>query len=257
MAKPRLPGDLSARLHFKLKISSAHSAATYPEYNKIWQDGELITTLIFSKYSSGGTTSRDVGIAAYNSTYSKLRKTFGSPSYINDRFSGQPGVAHPTLEMHFKTSLGNLIVHMRLENSISEADKHFVEWYRERTRNSDLVIYNGHSGLGSNIDRLGKLGQFAAGQYQIFFINGCGTFAYFSEDLIKAHGAVHPGAVWTKHLDVMTNTLASYFSRNAEVSLMLIQTILRQKENYRQILKKIDSRQRVLVDGEQDNLWRP
>jgi hypothetical protein len=242
----------AVRVHFELKVSTNNTEDKYPEYQKIWKDGKLISTIIFSKNNPGSTSNGDAGISSYNSTYQRIRAIFGRPDYISHQFSGSPGARYPVLELRYAEP--KLVLFLRLEDSLTQTSADFPAWYSERTLDSDLVMYNGHSGYGQNIDRLGKLGKFTRGKYQIFFVNGCGTFAYLSDDLFKNHGAVNPGFKPSKHLDVIQNTLASYFSQNKVATAVILQALIKKEESYLQILRKLDTRQRALVDGEEDNL---
>ncbi|MDQ3230895.1 MAG: hypothetical protein M3Q07_03670 [Pseudobdellovibrionaceae bacterium] len=133
----------------------------------------------------------------------------------------------------------------------------FGKYESGATEDTDFGIaaYNGHSGLGRNIRALARMGSFQAGQYKIFFINGCDTFAYADDALWDAHAAVNPDSAPTKYLDVITNAMPSYFHSNAENNVVVIRSLLERQKTYREILADFDRRQRALVMGEEDNAW--
>lgn len=247
----------AVRARWSLEVHPDNFSERYPEYDQIWSDRRLDMTVLFSKNKSGSTSNNDAGIKSYNNTYLKLVRKFGKPDFISHKFTGVPGVRFPVLKVQFNIPEGLLTVHLRLVDTIAGTDAEFIKWYEDRTFDSDAIMYNGHSGLGINIEKIATLGKFKSGKYQIFFLNGCGTFAYFSEDLFKRHGLVNPGSAPSKHLDVMTNAFSSYFSQNPDATLTFIVSLIDQKENYMSMMKKIDPRQRILVDGEIDNFWKP
>jgi hypothetical protein len=159
--------------------------------------------------------------------------------------------------MYFTTPVGLLLTRLRLEDSLATATPGFASWYKKQTQAVDVLMYHGHSYLGSSIDGLAKLAHFKRGKYQIYYLNGCGTFAYLGDELFRSHGAVNPSVPATLHLDVITNSLASYFARNASSALTMISALVEQKASYPEILLNLDARSRALVDGEQDNTWHP
>jgi hypothetical protein len=243
------------RPHLRLELSPANTSAKSPEYGEIWKDGTLVITAIFGKYESKATSDSDVGVDAYNSFYRKMIARFGKPEWVSEPFPGDPGVSHPRLKMTFPHSRGQIDLALVLLDSMMDLGPEFTELYNERTLKSDLMIYNGHAGLGQNIEALGRIGSFSSGKYQIFVVNGCGTFSYLGGDLATAHARANPGFAPSKHLDVITNALSNYFVTYANGTMALINAVIEQKLTYREILAKYDKRQRAIVDGEEDNLW--
>jgi hypothetical protein len=157
--------------------------------------------------------------------------------------------------MVFERPEGTLDVEILLIDGILSTDDAFKKRYNERTKISDLVSYNGHSGLGANIRALARLGSFVQGQYQLFFVNGCDTFAYVDNALRDAHAAVNPGYGPSKFFDIITNAMPSYFRSNADNNVALIQAFLGRSKTYRQILSGFDRTQRAVVTGEEDNAF--
>jgi hypothetical protein len=247
LADPAM-ASLLVKVPMTMAVSSANTSGKFPEYDKVWEDQRLVVTVVFSKYESGATENADAGIAAYNEMVTLLRKTWGEPSFQNVE-------AYPSIHMIFKTDQGELDVDLSLIDSITSVDDAFVERYQERTELSDLISYNGHSGLGRNIRALARMGSFQADQYKIFFLNGCDTFAYVDNALWDAHVAVNPGAAPTKYLDMIINAMPSYFRSNAQNNIVMIRSLLERQLSYREILAGFDSSQRALIMGEEDNAW--
>jgi hypothetical protein len=248
---------LVARFPIALNVSAENTTGKSPEYAKIWEDDRAVITAVFGKYEDGATSNGDAGIAAYNEMYAMLRSRFGEPAMQDAEVPAgtRPGVAYPAINMVFDTPEGTLDVDIMLIDGILSSDEAFKKRYNERTKISDLVSYNGHSGLGANIRALARMGSFQQGQYQLFFVNGCDTFAYVDNALRDAHAAVNPGFGPSKFFDIITNAMPSYFRSNADNNVALMQAFLGRSKTYRQILSGFDRTQRAVVTGEEDNAW--
>ncbi len=248
--------SLVSRFDMSFSISKENTQGKYPEYEKIWQDEKLIVTSIFGKYKEGGKDD-DAGVRAYRELYQKLISDFGpaSSSNIGDVDVNEIGNKYPYINLEFETSDGLLVIHMMLTDHIRYVSDEFRNRYNSLTKVSDFISYNGHSGLGAKIRALARMGEFQKGKYQIFFINGCDTFAYVDDSLRRAHHVVNPDASPDKYIDIITNALPAYFADNAEANIAMIKGMLRQSETYRQLLAAIPSVQKTVVTGEQDNSW--
>jgi hypothetical protein len=251
-------GEMSQvqRMHWELSVG-LNTTGKYPEYHRVWEDRKLTVTVLVTKNEPGSVSNKDFGIAAYNKLYAEITGKFGPPDKINRKISEVPGAANPKLELYYRKDGHEYTFHLRLVDSLDDVAPDFRIWYQARTMDSDLVVYNGHSALGSNIEKLASMGRFPSGKYQIYLVNGCGTFSYLNDMLFRKHGANNPGFSASKHLDVVTNALTSYFSTNAVTTVSFISALVNQNETYGQILRKMDPRQRIIVDGEEDNEWMP
>ena len=236
--------------------STMNSQGKYPEYGKVWEDGKLVVTAVFGKYASG-TTANDEGINAYNNMYSMLLQNFGRPSQsnINLRPREVPGVAHPDVRLVFDTRRGPVDVNILLVDSLGSVSSAWNQHFNERTANSDLVAYSGHSGLGSNIRNFTRMGQFTPGQYQLYYINGCDTYTYVGNELAEAHRAANPESAPSRYVDIITNSMPSPFGSMASSTDSILVALYNQQSTYRQILSTINSGQNPNVTGEEDNRW--
>ena len=228
----------------------------YPEYGKVWEDGKLVVTAVFGKYSSG-TTDNDEGISAFNNMYRMLLQNFGRPSQsnINLRPREVPGVANPDVRLVFDTGRGPVDVNILLVDSLGGVSSAWNQHFNERTAISDLVAYSGHSGLGSNIRNFTRMGQFTPGQYQLYYINGCDTFAYVGNELAEAHHMANPTSAPSRYVDIITNSMPSPFDSMASSTDNIVVALFNQQNTYRQILSNINSGQNPNVTGEEDNRW--
>ena len=76
--------------------------------------------------------------------------------------------------------------------SVPSAGAAFNKRYAELATNADLIMYNGHAGLGANVRYLSTLGHWFPGKYQILFMDGCDTFAYIDDTIPKQRAALNP-----------------------------------------------------------------
>ncbi len=132
--------------------------------------------------------------------------------------------------------------------------------YGELSRNADLIVYNGHAGLGANIRALARKGEWQTGQYAMVFLNGCDTYAYVDTAIFDAHAEVNDDDErGTKYADVVTNALPSFFANLSGASMALIKGLLAYENprTYEQMFGDVSSTQIVLVSGEEDNTYAP
>jgi hypothetical protein len=247
--------ELVTRLNVRLEVSRQNTENKYPEYEKVWEDSILVTTSIFGKNEDGATSSSDAGIAAFRRLYNDLIRTYGAPVSSNLPAGQQPSNQNDDIRLVFETQYGKLDAHLYLVDGIRSVDADFRAKYNERTKKSDFVSYSGHSGLGANIRALARMGSFEPGQYQIFLINGCDTFAYVDGALTDAHHTVNPDFAPTKFVDMITNAMPSYFHSNSRSNMQVIDALLKKEKTYRDILAGFDRAQRANVTGEEDNRW--
>lgn len=247
--------EIMTRTNVRLTVSGENSSNKFPEFDKVWEDNVLVVTAIFGKNEDGATSNSDAGAAAFRQLYNDLIRSYGTPVSSNIADGQSPGIENDDVRLVFATDVGSLDVHLYLVDGIRSVDADFRAKYNERTQKSDFVSYSGHSGLGANIRALARMGSFLAGQYQIFLINGCDTFAYVDDALTNAHKAVNPDFAPNKFFDIITNAMPSYFHSNSRANMQVIDGLLRKQKNYREILAGFDQSQRANVTGEEDNAW--
>ncbi len=106
-------------------------------------------------------------------------------------------------------------VHIRLTRLLAETDLDdsddvtFAKFFRKMVADSDVVIYEGHSGLGVNMDlaaiekRAGGKIEFNPEKRQLFLFDSCSSYSYY---LGMFEGKKNPG-----RLNVLTNGTESLF----------------------------------------------
>ncbi len=247
----------------QVTVSAVNTTGKYPEYHKVWEDGTLNVVAVFGKYEDGKTTDADAGIAAYNRFHTEIQRALSrhglttAPADLGSR----PGVDAP--EIRYEAMIDGdhrVVVTALLVDNIRTAPRAFNERYAELSKDADLVVYNGHAGLGANIRALARKGSWVEGQYAIIFMNGCDTYAYVDSALFDAHAAVNDDDdKGTKYADLVTNALPSFFRSMPAATMALVKGLMAfdDPRTYEQMFRDVDSSQVILVSGEEDNVFVP
>lgn len=244
-------------------ISDTNTTGKFPEYDKVWEDGALEVVAVFGKYEDGTTSNSDAGISAYNTFVTSIKGELSNRNLVTEPadIPSKPGVDVPEITFNATLADGNTIeVVAILVDNVRTAGSEFDSRYAELSADADIIVYNGHAGLGANIRALANKGRWVAGQYVIVFMNGCDTFAYVDSSLADAHMAVNSDdTTGTKYMDIVTNAMPSFFRSMAGATMSLVRGLIRYDEpqTYEQIFRNIDRSQVVLVSGEEDNEYVP
>lgn len=231
---------------------------TFPEHHRIWADNTLRVVAVFGKYDDGATDAKDPGIEAYHRFLADLPHSLGLEVQSDPAdLPAAPGVSAPEVAFRGRTSDGRALqVTAMLIDSPKIASKAFDARYAALTADADLLVYDGHAGLGANVRALAEKGTVAPGRWQLVFVNGCDTFAYLDERMAQRRAKANPDdPSGTRHLDVMTNLMPAYFASMPSATLAVIGGLLDPSLTYREILSEIDDAQVVVVTGEEDNAY--
>ena len=246
----------------KVSPSPLQTTGKYPEYHKVWEDDVFEVVAIFGKYEDGA-TSGDAGINAFNRFAQLIKdelKRFGvttEPATV----PSNPGVGTPDIVFTASLPEGRSVkVTALLVDNVRTAGRTFDDRYEALSTTADLIVYNGHAGLGSNIRALAQKGQWTTGQYVIVFMNGCDSYAYIDSALADAHADVNADdSVGTKYVDLVSNARPSFFASMATATMALVRGLMdwENPKTYEQIFGGVDSSEVVLVTGEDDNVYVP
>ncbi len=242
-----------------ISTSAANTYSKYPEYHKAWEDGVLKTVAIFGKTESGATTSADAGISAWNSFIASMKRTYSTAVTTPATIPAGPDAS--VKDVTFKATLSNgkkIEVVALLVDELKSEGTTFTKRYAELSPAADLILYNGHAGLGSNTAALSNLGYFFPKKWQLFFYNGCDTFAYQDTTLATRRALLNSDdASGTKYMDMITNAMPAYFNYMDDSALAMIAafTETTPSKTYNQIFSGISTTQVVSVMGEEDNVY--
>ena len=244
------------------KVSKLNTTGKYPEFDKVWEDGELNVVSVFGKFEDGKTTD-DVGIDGFNTYVAAVRNELGAfkPTTSPATVPTDPGVKVPDVSFSATLPSGKKVnVTALLVDNVSSAPQSFYDRYEGLSTKADLISYNGHAGLGQNVRALAKKGKFVKGKYLMIFMNGCDTFAYVDGSMAETRAVLNADdPTGTKYMDIVTNTMPSYFSSMPLASMALLRGLMKfdAPQTYQQIFQNVDSSQAVVVTGEEDNAFTP
>lgn len=145
-----------------VSLSDVNTTGKFPEYHKVWEDETLRVVAVFGKYEDGATTTADAGISAYNRFVRSIKNELSSHDVttVPEEVPFSPGVEHP--EVVFSADIGNgkrVEVVALLVDNVRTAGSEFNARYEELSGRADMIAYNGHAGLGSNIRALARKGR--------------------------------------------------------------------------------------------------
>jgi hypothetical protein len=246
-----------------VSVSTVNTTGKYPEYHKVWEDNSLKVVAVFGKYEDYATTSSDAGIAAYNSFVAAAKAHLSTYSLVTqpEGIGTSPGVAQPDVTFRATLPGGKTVeVVALLVDNVRTAGATFDARYADLSTRADVIMYNGHAGLGSNVRALARKGRFVAGQYLIMFMNGCDTYAYVDGYMAQTRAAINTDdPSGSKYMDIVVNGMPSYFASNPSNTMAVIKSLMSfsAPKTYEQIFAQIDRSQVVMVTGEHDNVYVP
>lgn len=230
---------------------------TYPEYAKLYGDNGGGNTLQVS-YLVGvdeGFSGGDLGKKTFQDAFAGL-KTAG--------FKATEDTARRK-KLTLSAGGKNVVIEMQLLNPDSAA---FAEQAVKGMKNSDIFLYDGHSGLGGYLspERLeadsGQTLSLPKSKYQIFVFQGCSTYAYYNSAYfaLKKTSSDPKGS---KNLDIITTGIGAAFDVGAKVDVSFIKSVATgQRPSWQTILdniRKAEGSASALshVNGDEDNPKTP
>ncbi|MCX5790854.1 MAG: hypothetical protein NTY45_01355, partial [Elusimicrobia bacterium] len=135
-------------------------------------------------------------------------------------------------------------------------------------KNSDIFLYDGHSGLGGYLspERLtedsGETLALPQKKYQIFVFQGCSTYAYYNTAFFKLKRSTSDPK-GTKYLDIFTTGIGAAFEVGANVDVTFLTSVtMGQKPSWQTIMDKVhaaEGEDSALshINGDEDNPHTP
>jgi hypothetical protein len=192
----------------------------------------------------------------------QLTSWFGKPTAIVD---GEPNesIANgedpiPSEQRHINLTWNWASSDMKIElrivriRSIGARDER--AYLDEVLADSDVISYSGHSGYGSEIQKLlVDTGALQSGRHYIFVLHGCNTFDSIGNALKKRFGDLNPGQNPDTYYDVIASITPTYVNFTGDVNRAVIENLLYQRP-YSAMLSKLPwSMERLILTGERDN----
>ena len=237
----------------------------YPEYHKVWEDNTLEAVVVFGLADEDGEVEVDAGFSGFKSYHDRLIKSLQDRGITDLKVTPEvnflPDSNQRDITVEAVLASGRQIKSTALlVDNVRTAGARFDARYEELSRYADLIVYNGHAGLGANVRALANKGDWQEGQYSVVFMNGCDTYAYVDEALFEAHAAVNEDDdTGRKYVDVINNAMPSYFFSMASASMALVDGLLSYDapRTYEELFARVDRDQVILVTGEEDNIYFP
>ncbi|HSO38724.1 MAG TPA: hypothetical protein VLT33_39615 [Labilithrix sp.] len=245
----------------KVRVSPENTKNTYPEYDKIWSDDVLSVVAIFGKVEDGATTDADRGIWSHGHFVSTLRNELPNAAVTPAATPDSPGIANPDVTIESTLANGKKVkITSFLVDNVREGGAAFEARYNALSGDADVIVYNGHAGLGQNVRALAKMGTFKPGKYQIVYMNGCDTFAYVDGTLAQTRARLNPSdPTGTKFMEILTNSMPPNWDSLPNNTISLVRDLLKVTApvKYTDILAHFDQSGFVTVTGDEDNTFKP
>lgn|GEM_PF-1395406 len=278
-----LRGSHPAVLELKARATALpNTDRTYPEYQKIFSGESVQEAFIFIGYLDDEipldrVSYRDPSFLIFRSLEQWLQE-IGAVRDLNlESFSGDVAAllqnkVRPTskgnnlfrrYKMKVKSPLNGKEVLFNVnvllgDTAAGSEDETFRKLYSHSLENGRFIIYDGHSGLGGNLDlSIMPDFDFKKMDYQIMFFNGCSSYPYFKTPYLKAKG----GSVG---LDIVTSGLTTYDTTAfANMRAFLFPFLTGKIQSYQNLLNYIEQSNGgvetylTAINGDEDNTFRP
>lgn len=232
----------------------------YPEYDKVWADDSLDVVAVFGIIASN--TPSDEGARTREQILNEAKSSLqGAVRTDAEAVAGviADSTVSGTIQIDGRTKKVN--VTGILVQEASSAGAAFERRYGEVTAKADVIIYEGHSGLGKNINALARSTGATAGKYQLVYFYGCQTLAYLEPAMHEKRIALNGAASdpdGTKYLDIIATALPAY-GDNGRSTLGLYRAMLdtRAPKTFNDLIRGISPLHLTAVFGEHDNTFQP
>ncbi len=238
-----------------LKLVSSNQI-TYPEYSRLITDNKIAGTIFFSPESHDNTdwnpyAGKDYGSKDYVTTSRYLiglgyqLKTL-SLAEIKSLAEIDSTIRVPTVEEYSKKVGEKQIIYRLIYSETALYNRHSKNFHALLSRslkNDSLIIYQGHSGIGRNlnlklIENQSKTKIQFGSQYQIMFFGSCMPYAYYTDMYFKAKSSPQD-LTGRKNLDILGYGKESHFGNidNQRLIKAIDQyLVLEKKSSYQDIV---------------------
>jgi hypothetical protein len=249
-----------------------NTRATYPEYDRLYGDngnGDAVDIAIFFGYiediaSLRRPNRRDDAVDALryvdreltDQGFEQVEKLDAFREYADGR--RVKGINYLRRYERELRGLKLRVFVLLADTAIESRDETFHRYLIPAFRRSDVLVYDGHSGLGGNLDLAALPSiRWNREKYQILFFNGCSSYPYFNGNFFKAKGG-------SRNLDIVTSGLPTYSTTAGPNVMAFVQRFLDgEKRTYQKILDDLEDSNGeegtylTGVNGDEDNRWHP
>ncbi|GAB4018117.1 MAG: hypothetical protein Fur0010_19130 [Bdellovibrio sp.] len=243
----------------------SNTTKTYPEFDRLYSQDKITASVFIGYIDDEPGRRNDDGTLLYQDLKKELLENGFKLVEEKKHFSidEEKGVAHLSV---FEKERNNALKKkqtVRVEVLLSDTDygsddETFRDSYLSALKKSDLVVYDGHSGLGANIGAEYLEGFALAKKYQVLFLNGCSSYPYFNGQYF---GAKSGGS---KNLEIITSGLSTYTTTAFGNMMAFLEPFLKGKiTSYQTLLRNIELSNGDVgtyltgVNGDEDNKFFP
>lgn len=220
----------SNRIHIKIEATKQPSKDTMARLDLLRADngnGKLFSVYVIHGFAESPKDPDDDGRINFLQLNTFL-KASGFKEKVDRKTSTRPLYTYTkSMVLADGNEIDVEVKHLLVETGIESKSVTFAKFFKEAVENADVIVYEGHSGLGGNLDipsleeKAGKY-KFNQKKRQIFFFDSCASYSYylgnFSAEKTKSK------------IDVLTNGLSSYFHLAQPVLEGLLDALFNQKQ---------------------------
>jgi len=218
---------------------------SYPEYDKLWADNQLDIVVLWGKLDDG-----DVADDYNWQNVEALSNYLEEAGFTKDE-NAPRGIRYTKQNGDKKTVVD--IYGPDLFYSVADY-AHFDNWQKAVTEH-EVVMYNGHSVLGSGMAFERAV---YPDRYQIFQVASCLSYEYYVRPVLEGKGG------W-ENVDVISNVTPTYYSENLPLTSTVVARLIWGFENggrasWQDIMERVSQRlghARFGVSGARGNCYSP
>ncbi len=255
-----------------------NSTDTFPDYNKLYSDNgnkKNLNIVVLLGYvdtinNNLAPHKKDTTYANYIAIYKDLENKGYKLTTRKDGFRVSSGGKFESKGADFlreytksivtknKQSVDVKVQIVLADTDIASTDNTFHYFLVPAFENADILIYDGHSGLGGNLDLASFPQVKFKNKYQIFFFNGCSSYSYYNGMFFSSKGG-------SENIDIVNSGLETSSDSTARNAFTFMKFVLAgQLPSYEFMLGalensnyKVNGTYLTGVSGEKDNTYKP
>ncbi|MBN20193.1 MAG: hypothetical protein CL678_02810 [Bdellovibrionaceae bacterium] len=219
----------------------------YPDYKQLIKNNQIPISVFFGLNKNGNIKNPYISLDYQARAYRDFVKKLKNSGFKNNKRRGRNKFKNGLIETFTRYSkIHGRITVKTFFGVASESDyrnQNFYNKLHQAFKESTVIIYNGHSGLGSALsletieEESGRKLSIDSDQYQILFVNGCKSYSYYNESFANLKNR--------KNIDIITNGIESIFKDNASKTFKLIEKITlwadsNYEVSYEQLMSELD-----------------
>ena len=233
-----------------------------PNYQEMWADKKLKIAYIFTPQEE--VAENDAAFTVLDSIIQKTNAKYGTPLVLDASGSASSALnfknkLYPQLNalntsiLSYKVPQGTIEIKFRFLSSGSSLTSDETKADMIASRDSDVFIYAGHSGYGTNIDNFLKLISPIKNKYSLFWLHGCNSYMYVGNTLNNLYKGLNPEPDPSLYFDALVTGTYGLTYASVNEFMILLGALYGQNASYDEIMKRFPSNDRPVVVGEESN----